>query len=98
MVPARVSGTSRSGRRARAEPSTATMSPPSTNTERPPCARCATSAGRWPSTANRITPPGQAEAIASVIGSAALSTAKPVGATFCTITRLSTARSSTVVM
>jgi hypothetical protein len=48
--------------------------------------------------AKNSTEPGQAPAILTTIGSAALSTAVPWGATFCTITRFTTARSSTVLM
>jgi hypothetical protein len=54
--------------------------------------------GWWRSAAKKVTAPGQCSAIFATIGSAALSTAMPSGATFCTMTRLSTARSSTVVM
>jgi hypothetical protein len=50
------------------------------------------------SAAKKVTAPGQAPAMAATIGSAAFSTAMPSGATFCTMTRLTTARSSTVLM
>ena len=52
----------------------------------------------WPSCAKKTTLPGQRAAMATTLGSAALSTALPVGATLSTMTRLSTIRSSSVVM
>ena len=98
ICPLRVSGTRASGRRLMKAPSTQTTSPRSTNTTRLPCAMCVAMTGWCPSCAKKVTLPGQCGAMATTAGSAALSTAVPVGATLSTITRLSTFRSSSVVM
>ncbi|CFN64791.1 Uncharacterised protein [Bordetella pertussis] len=50
------------------------------------------------SSAKYVIEPGQALAISATMGSAALSTAMPSGCTYWTITRLTTARSSTVLI
>ncbi|MNN37865.1 hypothetical protein D3C81_1518330 [compost metagenome] len=98
MLPLRVSGMSASAMRTWVSPSHATISPPSANTTRLPCARCSAIVGSPASCAKNVTVPGQASAMRATIGSAAFSTAMPCGATFWTITLLSTARSSTVLM
>ena len=98
MAPLRVTGTSERGIRTECWPCMATIWSSSTNSTRFPCARCVAMMGWWVSRPKKITSPGQLTAMRATSGSVALSTAVPEVATFCTITRLRTAKSSTVEM
>ena len=98
MAPFCVSGTSTSEIRTCCAPSLAMMCPSSTYSTRLPWARWVARVGLCGSMAKKVTWPGQLGAMATTIGSAAFSTAMPLGATFCTMTRFNTAKSSTVLM